>query len=560
MNTKDNYEMNHTRHRRYFDHLRPWCVLNAFRRLAKVRYPTITKAPGDTYAGFVKRFLTALRPRQSSINHNRVPAMTKTSITQIGFISTMTLLIQVGQAQVTPASFTLLGDLQGGLDESLGHGISADGNLLVGRSRSGFADPNHEAFAWVEGQDIEGLGDFPNPVSTQSFAKDCTDGGFVVGFGQSHSGPEAFLVQLNLADLTQNNIGIRLGDLAGGSFWSIAEAISPEGKYIVGRSKSGQGPIEEAWVITVDVPNQQPGSMTALGDLDGGTFRSAAYGVADGGGAGPIIVGYGITQRGREAVRWQGQDKRSMGTLDTTAVGSWARDISFDGIWAVGDSFTSSLGDVQAFIWEDTGVIHPDQTRGTMTALPNISGTIRSVANAISGDGNTVVGTYFTGTGVFQEHAFIWRKGDPEMLDLRDYLATFIGTAGDLGAWHLKRGEDVNGDGTVFVGTAVHLVTQELQAFRVVLPSAEDCEEGAGHNLIITGLNANLTAIEAAQTGISQVQTSVDLINSAIGDLATDANLALLNTEVSQIARLGEPNQCGYRGSRYGRRSKPAQH
>src|SRR5688572_5837591 len=72
-----------------------------------------------------------------------------------------------------------------------------------------------------------------------------------------------------------------LGDLDGGIFDSIATAVSADGSTVVGYSFSTSGFEAFRWT--------SGGGMVGLGDLPGGAFRSEAHGVsADG----SVIVGY----------------------------------------------------------------------------------------------------------------------------------------------------------------------------------------------------------------------------------------------------------------------------
>jgi probable HAF family extracellular repeat protein len=72
-----------------------------------------------------------------------------------------------------------------------------------------------------------------------------------------------------------------LGDLSGGTFESAAYGVSADGSVVIGGADSTSG--DEAFRWT------QAGGMVGLGDLPGGAFGSRAYGVsADG----SVVVGY----------------------------------------------------------------------------------------------------------------------------------------------------------------------------------------------------------------------------------------------------------------------------
>ena len=84
-----------------------------------------------------------------------------------------------------------------------------------------------------------------------------------------------------------------LGDLPGGNFFSVATAVSADGRVIVGNAKSINGTEAFRWTAAT--------GMVGLGDLSGGTFSSFANAVsADG----SVVVGDSISSNGRQAFRW----------------------------------------------------------------------------------------------------------------------------------------------------------------------------------------------------------------------------------------------------------------
>ncbi|RME68265.1 MAG: PEP-CTERM sorting domain-containing protein [Verrucomicrobia bacterium] len=129
---------------------------------------------------------------------------------------------------------------------------------------------------------------------------------------------------------------VGLGDLPGGSFFSVASAVSADGTTIVGGSDSADGTEAFRWTST--------GGMIGLGDLPGGAFHSHGYGVS---GDGSVIVGEGTTAAGRKAFIWT--QAGGMADLQTTliddyglagALAGWtlesARAVSPDGRTIVG--------------------------------------------------------------------------------------------------------------------------------------------------------------------------------------------------------------------------------
>ncbi|MCA1958668.1 MAG: hypothetical protein LDL14_09095, partial [Nitrospira sp.] len=64
-------------------------------------------------------------------------------------------LLLAGSLSAQAAEFIPLGDLPGGSFSSMALGVSADGSVVVGVSRSGSGD---EAFRWTEATGHGGLG------------------------------------------------------------------------------------------------------------------------------------------------------------------------------------------------------------------------------------------------------------------------------------------------------------------------------------------------------------------------------------------------------------------
>lgn len=219
-----------------------------------------------------------------------------------------------------------LGDLAGATFGGYPSGVSADGNIVTGFSSSGAscASPYfQEAFRWIDGQGIlptgfgqycassatgisdDGLtmsgstgvggsvmarwttGGWQELTTQQSHGWGISrDGTWIAGSFNGGSGHEA----------SRHSVatGIELlGDLTGGAYFSQAYSIT-NASVAVGISSSTNGASEAfRW--------SPGGPMVGLGDLPGGAFESAAWRIsADG----SLIVGYGRTAAGQEAVLW----------------------------------------------------------------------------------------------------------------------------------------------------------------------------------------------------------------------------------------------------------------
>jgi probable HAF family extracellular repeat protein len=84
----------------------------------------------------------------------------------------------VGQSSIPePSTFQGLGDLAGGDFESLAHGISPDGSVVVGHSQS---TSGLEAFKWTESTGMVGLGDLSGGNFSSSARASSTNGTVIV--------------------------------------------------------------------------------------------------------------------------------------------------------------------------------------------------------------------------------------------------------------------------------------------------------------------------------------------------------------------------------------------
>lgn len=216
-----------------------------------------------------------------------------------------------------------MGELPGGAVGSVALGVSADGSVITGFSRSG--THTLEAFVWTVNGGMVGLGDLPGG-SLSSQANGISDNGLViVGESQSALGLEAFRWTANGG---MQGLGLR-----GSAGFSVARDASADGSVIVGEASLGQALEAYRWT--------ESGGYTILGDLPGGIVQSRAYGVsADG----SIIVGVGRTALGDEAYIWDEtlgmrnlKEVLEAGGIDLTG---WrlitAYDISADGTTIVG--------------------------------------------------------------------------------------------------------------------------------------------------------------------------------------------------------------------------------
>lgn len=171
-----------------------------------------------------------------------------------------------------------------------------------------------------------------------------------------------------------------LGDLPGGAFGSAALGVAADGSAIVGHSEGDRG--REAFRWTRET------GMEGLGDVPGGDFRSIAFGVsADG----SVVVGSCNSDWGLEAFRWtRERGLQGLGDLPGGDSHSVAHGVSADGSVVVG--FANSHEGTVAFRWtRDDGM----QGLGGLSDFRPATGFI-SLASAVSADGSVIVGHALT--------------------------------------------------------------------------------------------------------------------------------------------------------------------
>jgi T5SS/PEP-CTERM-associated repeat protein/probable HAF family extracellular repeat protein len=309
------------------------------------------------------------------------------------------------------------------------------------------------------------VGDLPG-APWLSGAWDVTDQQVVVGYGHPPLGEEAFRWQSNLFDGLGNlrpgtpnsrayavthvhpfsiemvvvgSSGYRLGpftqkeafrwtDAVGtmqglGHLYtgsvitqSVSEAfgVADHGRVVVGYSKNDQGNMEAfRWTDLNANGSVDPAERLSvnpekfgLGDLPGGIFRSVAW---DASGDGQVVVGYGNSDSGTEAFRWT-EDGGMVGLGDLKGAPgrpdefhSWAMEVSEDGSIVVGSSRSGTVD--TAFVWDNTnGMQSLKDVLVNDCGLQNLTGWTLNVANAVSPDGNTIVGNG-TNNGIQQAWA-----------------------------------------------------------------------------------------------------------------------------------------------------------
>ena len=321
--------------------------------------------------------------------------------------------------------FQGLGDLPGGIFDSQASDVSADGNVVVGRSNSAFGSSH--AFRWTAAGGMNGIGDLPGGVFSSVANAVSADGAVVIGESAGGSGVEAFRWE---------GVMTGLGFLPGGGDLSAAEGVSANGDVVVGRNRNN--PPEE-W----DSFLWENGQMTALEVSCAAFEQCAAEGVSS---DGTVVVGWrDVSSDSRDAYRWVGGLVTNLGYL-ATGVGaphfSSVNSVSADGKVIVGYGTNSSFAQ-EAFRWtEGQGIVG-------LGDLPG--GTFESAAHDVSAGGSVVVGS--SRGGVNANEAFVWHASHG-IRKLRDVLIQDFGL--DLTGWALEEATGVSDDGLTIVGNGVN--------------------------------------------------------------------------------------------------------
>ncbi|MDZ4780182.1 MAG: PEP-CTERM sorting domain-containing protein [Planctomycetia bacterium] len=294
-----------------------------------------------------------------------------------------------------------LGDLPGGIHESLAANVSNDGVIVgVGWSANGL-----EAFSYAPSGGMSGLGFLPGSQLRSAAFAISADSSTIVGAGlNADLNHEAFRY-------TPLDGMVGLGDLPGGEFESAAISVSHDGSVIVGEARSALGIEAFRWTAG--------DGMVALGDLPGGGYLSVASDVsADG----SVIAGYSSALESQgsmlnEAFRWTAEEGMSRLGHIPGGIESLAFAVSADGQTIVGsDTPPFSTGPV-ATVWR--------QNRGMQSLrdvliqehllAAELSGWRLVTAYDVSGDGTIIVGHGFNPSGI--DEAWIARVPEPATLE-----------------------------------------------------------------------------------------------------------------------------------------------
>ncbi|TDR80270.1 hypothetical protein [Paludibacterium purpuratum] len=261
------------------------------------------------------------------------------------------------------------------------------------------------------------------------------DGGIVVGYGTlaGNNRHDRALPRLAAFRWTPAAGMTKLAFLPGGGEHAAAEAISANGKVIVGVC---DGTFENGrYLLARAVRWEADGAAHAL-TVPPDAALSTATGVSN---DGATIAGFSADAQGvRRALRWSSDGAmRDLGSLGGRA--AYAAGVSHGGKHIVGVA-QNAARQARAFLWSE---------RDGMKDLGTLPGLSGSEASAVSADGSVVVGSSANGMiGVFlpEEGAikgYIWRRTSGAMQEIVNTLG------GDV-----TMPTAVSDDGKVVVGVA----------------------------------------------------------------------------------------------------------
>jgi probable HAF family extracellular repeat protein len=377
--------------------------------------------------------------------------------------------------------------------ESFANAVSSDGSVVVGRASDATADDVSRAFRWTQATGI-----------------------------------------------------VSLGRLNGGK-GSAAFGVSGDGSVVVGTAWDGIANDSRAFRWT------QAGGMTSLGCLnDGGNALAGCYSAANGvSGDGSVVVGFSSDGRrtdrvlGLRAFRWtQAAGMVSLGALNGQT-DSVARGVSSDGSVVVGESWTTTLVPGVGSVYSPYRAFRWTQSSG-MANLGVLNGGSMSLANAVSANGNVVVGQADDGAAGGARRAFRWTQGSGMQT-----VETWLRSNGvSVPAAITNNANGVNADGSVVVGET----TNHSAFIARVTPASDggqpDRQGGSGSG----GQPDRQGSFGSGLVTLQDLSTSLSGNSSAPSQAAAVGSLALNGNHSRPLAhRVGPGESCFWTGGDVGR-------
>jgi hypothetical protein len=149
--------------------------------------------------------------------------------------------------------------------------VSADGSIIVGQGNS---NAGAEAFRWTQAGGMVGLGDLAGGSFSSSANAVSADGSAVVGQANSASGNEAFLWDATHGMRSLREVLVSDFDLGASlAGWTLTAAndISADGQFIVGSGTNPNGN-SEAWIARLGPALALPGNFNNDSAVDAADY------------------------------------------------------------------------------------------------------------------------------------------------------------------------------------------------------------------------------------------------------------------------------------------------
>ena len=231
---------------------------------------------------------------------------------------------------------TILDTLPAGIDFSSANACAFDGSTIVG-SQTG--DTGTEAFVWTQSTGLVGIGDLEGGLF-QSIAADVSDdGSVVVGRGRDAEGIKAFR-------WTSKDGMTNLGDFPGGSNRSLAVTVSGDGMVIGGSSAGFEDSTEPfIWTEATGLQPIAPLNLNGQDFFEGQITALNFDGSIAGGRAGGAIGCYWTAETGLVSINDFVENDLGQSTNPIVNLG-FVRSMSADGSVMIGVGFTPTLSEV----------------------------------------------------------------------------------------------------------------------------------------------------------------------------------------------------------------------
>lgn len=379
----------------------------------------------------------------------------------LGWVAVLASAFFGGIASGQTAVVENLGNLDATTPFAEAFGVSGDGQVITGRSRSNVpAAARQHIYRWTSATGMVNLGSI-DTTTANSWASGfglSSDGSVMAG----HCETGATFIDRGFRRDTSSGVLVAQPPLAGLTE-SLALDVSGDGVFVVGASVSGFGVSNSAGSTqsiavnnlgaTARATRWQSGTPANLGTISNVVGKSVATAISANG---AVIVGQSFNGSQNHACVFPGPGNPvvDLGTIQNLTGSSCANDVSPDGTIVVGQSISISTK-LHAMQWTSGGGMID------LGTADNFNGV--SSAHGVSADGTTIVGesdNNFRPGG----RAAIWFNGQPRQL--MEYL---VSIGANVNGWtSFDRINDCSDDGSVLVGDGI-ATNGSQSAFRIKL-------------------------------------------------------------------------------------------